>query len=104
MFLARQIRIGQSARNLILYTLLFDDTQGTFSESLWNIYHHRYFDDRSRRLLEEQTIKLLSLSRDFSTWNDSPYGSRKCHDAARKECEQDREAIQEAEMASSMSL
>ena len=64
------------ARNILLCTLLLDDKEAKESESIWNIYHHRYLDDCSLNLLEQQALKLLSLSRNFEDWIRSPYGPK----------------------------
>jgi MYND finger len=62
------------ARNIILFSLLIDDTDGTASKSIWNIYYHLYLDDSSLQLLDSQAQKLLSLSGTLQAWNDGRYG------------------------------
>ena len=73
------------ARNLLLYTLLLDDDDGTQNDIIWKIYYHFRLDDKSYRLLEDQADKLVTASVSADSWRDGPYGKtfRFCDDASR---------------------
>lgn len=62
------------ARNILLYTLLVDDTEGRRTELIWNIYYHLFLDDASLELLESQSKKLCALAASTTSWHDSEYG------------------------------
>lgn len=62
------------ARNILLYTLILDDTKEDNWKRIWNIYYHWKLDATSLKRLEDQTEKLLSISSHISQWCDSAYG------------------------------
>jgi MYND finger len=63
-----------TARNILLFTLLIDDTNTTASDMIWDIYYHLYLDNDSLRLLDSQAVKLLGLSDTLENWNAGRYG------------------------------
>lgn len=63
------------ARNVLLLTLLADDTAGNNDTKIWNIFYHFYLDQDSLTLLLTQSQKLFELSKSVGTWNKCPYGS-----------------------------
>lgn len=63
------------ARNIILYTLILDDTDGNNVDLIWNIYYHVLVDDDSLSLLREQASKLLKVATTADEWNNRKYGS-----------------------------
>ena len=63
-----------TARNVLLFTLLVDDTTTKAADKIWNIYYHLYLDDDSLRLLDSQAVKLASLSVTLERWNTGQYG------------------------------
>ena len=65
---------SNAARNILLFTLLIDDTATTASNKIWNIYYHLYLDDESLHLLDCQAVKLLGLSDSLPAWNAGRYG------------------------------
>jgi hypothetical protein len=65
---------GLTARNILLFTLLIDDSDNTASDRIWNIYYHLYLDDDSFHLLDSQAVKLLAQSDALENWNAGPYG------------------------------
>ncbi|KAF2445427.1 hypothetical protein P171DRAFT_512676 [Karstenula rhodostoma CBS 690.94] len=62
------------ARNIILYTLFLDDTDGASTVCIWNIYYHMKLDAKSLDLLREQADKLQNTSRSIEDWRKGPYG------------------------------
>lgn len=65
----------RSARNLLLLTLLVDDSEGLNDVAHWNIYYHLFLDERCLQRLQSQARKLLSLSTSIELWHASEYGS-----------------------------
>lgn len=63
------------ARNIILFTLILDDTGGKNVERIWDIYYHVLVDDASLNLLREQASKLLKVAATATEWNKARYGS-----------------------------
>jgi hypothetical protein len=62
------------ARNILLFTLLIDDSLNAASAKVWNIYYHLYLDDDSLELLHSQTLKLLALADTLENWKAGQYG------------------------------
>ncbi|KAG1851296.1 hypothetical protein DFJ58DRAFT_704196 [Suillus subalutaceus] len=62
------------ARNVILFTLLADEGAVQKVPQIWNIFFHFYLDKASHDLLISQCRKLVELSSDLDSWNNSPYG------------------------------
>ncbi|KAF8595632.1 hypothetical protein BDV93DRAFT_97478 [Ceratobasidium sp. AG-I] len=60
------------ARNLLLYTLIEDDTP---SNHLWDIFYHPKLSDHTFGLIASQSRKLLELSQSPETWRQSKYDS-----------------------------
>lgn len=63
------------ARNVILYTLLYDHDIEIIHTQLWNIFYHFMVDDASLSLLTSHCSKLIELSKDIETWNASSYAT-----------------------------
>lgn len=63
-----------TARNILLFTLLIDDSLNAASGKIWNIYYHLYLDDESLELLDSQALKLLALADTLENWNAGQYG------------------------------
>ncbi|KAF8535830.1 hypothetical protein BDD12DRAFT_796758 [Trichophaea hybrida] len=61
------------SRNVLLFTLLADDTFEKNKERVWNIFYHFYLDQLSLQLLQSQCKRLLEFSKDIGVWNKSPY-------------------------------
>lgn len=62
-----------SARDVLLLSFILDNDIP--AAQLWNIYYHFYLNDGDIRLIEEQTVKLLSLSLSLQDWLAGPYGA-----------------------------
>lgn len=62
------------ARNILLFTLLVDDIEGSNDTSIWNIYYQLFLDDRSLNLLQTQSKKLYDLAGSIDGWHRSKYG------------------------------
>ncbi|KAI1807545.1 hypothetical protein F4811DRAFT_477464 [Daldinia bambusicola] len=60
------------ARNVLLFTLLID---GIGADSAWEIYFHLRIDESSKKVIKDQTQKLLSLSDNIDQWSKGCYGS-----------------------------
>jgi len=63
-----------AARNIILFTLIVDNVDGSKDTAIWNIYYHVLLDDESLELLHVQVKKLHSLSASIQSWHGSQYG------------------------------
>ncbi|KAM6496295.1 hypothetical protein JOM56_009001 [Amanita muscaria] len=65
------------ARNVMLYTLIADipvkDTSDYISK-LWNLYFHFFIDGRTLSMILSQCQRLVEVSVDIQSWNDSDYG------------------------------
>ncbi|PFH50430.1 hypothetical protein AMATHDRAFT_47924 [Amanita thiersii Skay4041] len=65
------------ARNVLLFThiadLQKDDAQKSI-QKIWNFYYHFFIDQETFDLVIDQSQKLVDLSEDITTWNDSHYG------------------------------
>jgi len=59
------------ARNILLFTLLFDGT--TSDVILRSIMYQFYVDDETLAIIRAQSTKLASLSENLSTWSKGPY-------------------------------
>lgn len=62
------------ARNILLFSLALDDSDGANQQMIWNIYYHFYLDEESLRVLSEQARKLVSLSTSMRAWYSTTYG------------------------------
>ena len=60
------------ARDVLLLTLVAD--KKPYATTIWNIFFHIYIDDEAHTTLIEHCKKLVALSDDLRTWNESPYG------------------------------
>lgn len=79
---------ARAARNILLFSLILDDTNshdhdgddiGTHhhngtDDATWNIYYELYLDNASLGLLEAQAGKLFDLSSSMEAWHAGPYG------------------------------
>jgi len=65
--------ISSTARNILLYTLLFDDEKCVNDIFIWNIYYHLRIDVKSLKLLQDQSRKLLQLAASSSDWHRFKY-------------------------------
>ncbi|ODM18169.1 hypothetical protein SI65_06040 [Aspergillus cristatus] len=63
------------ARNIILFTLILDDTGGDNVERIWSIYYHFIVDDASLNTLRKQASKLLKEAATATEWNKTRYGA-----------------------------
>lgn len=62
------------ARNIILFTLILDDTGDENVERIWDIYYHVLVDDASLKILREQASK-LKVAATATEWNKTRYGA-----------------------------
>lgn len=67
---------GSLARNVLLLSLIIDESGAPDRSSLWNIYYHLYLDEDDVRLISDQSSKLLKVSTTLKEWNASSYGVR----------------------------
>jgi len=67
--------ILQTARNVLLFTLLIDDEDGSKNGAIWNIYYHLHLDRESYHVLQDQSEKLYALSSSIESWHQSKYGA-----------------------------
>ncbi|KAJ7493407.1 hypothetical protein B0H11DRAFT_2277455 [Mycena galericulata] len=67
---ACDIEPAVTARNLLLFTLIYDGHQ---NHRIWNIFYHIKIDQTSFALLISQSKKLLDITRDLETWQTSAY-------------------------------
>jgi hypothetical protein len=65
-----------SARNILLFSLVIADTDGTHQQMIWNIYYHFYLDQVSPELLNKQARELISLSESMEAWHETSYGRK----------------------------
>lgn len=61
-------------RNIILYTLILDDTNASNHMAIWDIYYHFLIDDKSIELVRLQAKKLHDLATSMEAWHSSKYG------------------------------
>ncbi|OLN81247.1 hypothetical protein CCHL11_07336 [Colletotrichum chlorophyti] len=64
---------GPKARNILLLTLIIDDTEGQNSVSYWNIFYHLYLNGGQIQIVHDQAKKLRDLAISLQTWNESEY-------------------------------
>lgn len=62
------------ARNVLLYTLLLDDADGSNHPRIWNAYYHIFLDLKSLELVHLQAKKLHEIAMSMENWHDSEYG------------------------------
>lgn len=62
------------ARNILLFSMALEDTDGTNQQMIWNIYYHFYLDKKSLQLLNNHARKLVSMSNSLSEWHGTTYG------------------------------
>jgi hypothetical protein len=60
------------ARNILIFSLIVDDENGSNSGSIWDIYYHFFLGDSA--LLIAQSKKLCSLAVSMKSWQDGKYG------------------------------
>lgn len=72
------------ARNIILFSLIVDNAASYGSQSphdrtkigaIWNLFYHFQIPEENKKLLQDQSEKLLSLSKSPESWGASPYSS-----------------------------
>jgi len=62
------------ARNILLFTLLLDNGGKSVNPKIWNIFHDFYIPSDAFSLVRNQSAKLVLLSSNLESWNNSPYG------------------------------
>ncbi|KAI9052180.1 hypothetical protein LZ554_003540 [Drepanopeziza brunnea f. sp. 'monogermtubi'] len=62
------------ARNVLLFTLLIDDSGQERDSIIWQIYYHLFIDTQAIKTLQIQCAKLLALSESLDTWHAGKYG------------------------------
>ncbi|KAJ5046777.1 uncharacterized protein L3040_004004 [Drepanopeziza brunnea f. sp. 'multigermtubi'] len=62
------------ARNILLFTLLIDDSGQERDSIIWQIYYHLFIDAQAIKTLQSQCAKLLALSENLDTWHAGKYG------------------------------
>lgn len=62
------------ARNILIFSLIVDDENGSNSGSIWDIYYHFFLGDSALSLLIAQSKKLCSLAVSMKSWQDGKYG------------------------------
>ncbi|KAG9086359.1 hypothetical protein FRC06_003136, partial [Ceratobasidium sp. 370] len=65
-------RLAISARNIILFTLLEENTP---SNTVWDIFYHFKLSEHVSGVLTNHARKLVQLSETLDTWRTSKYGS-----------------------------
>ncbi|RXW25415.1 hypothetical protein EST38_g392 [Candolleomyces aberdarensis] len=63
------------ARNIFIYTLLFDQCDDETIQCLWKIYLDIFVDKPSYDLIVSHCRRLLKLSNSLEEWESSPYGA-----------------------------
>lgn len=66
------------AWNIILFTLILDDTGDENVEWIWDIYYHVLVDDASLNILWAQVLKLLKVATTTTEWNKTRYNAILC--------------------------
>lgn len=61
------------ARNVLLFTLLLDDSNSITPRDLWDMYHSFYLDAATFELICQQSKKLINVSKSLPSWNKA-YG------------------------------
>ncbi|KAG9098370.1 hypothetical protein FS749_003953 [Ceratobasidium sp. UAMH 11750] len=72
MITSLRFRRSVSARNIILFTLLEENTP---SSTVWDIFYHFKLSEHASGVLVNQARKLVQLSETLDTWRTSKYGS-----------------------------
>src|SRR5436190_3799739 len=62
------------ARNILLLSLIVNDSNGRRYDDNWKIYYHLYLDQDHLDSLRAQAKKLHGLSFSLETWHKSKYG------------------------------
>ncbi|PFH50429.1 hypothetical protein AMATHDRAFT_3994 [Amanita thiersii Skay4041] len=64
------------ARNIILYSLIFDRhmTDTEVVSKLWSIYYHFFIDRGTLEMVKDQSRVLVRVSENLNTWKQSRYG------------------------------
>lgn len=62
------------ARNILLFTLIIDDSRDVTAACLWNIYYEFFLNDTCFGMLCEQARKLVFLSISIECWHEGEYG------------------------------
>ncbi|KAJ2917519.1 hypothetical protein MD484_g2895, partial [Candolleomyces efflorescens] len=62
------------ARNIFIYTLLFDQCDDETLQCLWKIYFDIFVDKASFNLIVSHCKRLLQLSNSLEEWKSGPYG------------------------------
>ena len=78
-----EVADDRTARNVLVLSLLMDNSATTSDEQIWNIYHHVYLDKSSLHILCIQARKLVEIAASFQDWHSSIYGKslRFCDEA-----------------------
>lgn len=63
------------ARNILILSLILDNSNGDNDRLIWNIYYHVFVDKESLELLRKQSGKLLGHAASVDEWQNGPYGS-----------------------------
>ena len=66
------------ARNVLLFSLLFDDDPESASSQhdlLWDVFHAFFIDASTVDLIRQQAEKLIHISQSIETWTCSKYGN-----------------------------
>jgi hypothetical protein len=63
-----------AARNILLFSLLADDTEGENIDLIWNFYYDMYLTIEAHKLLTTQARKLADLSTSMDVWENGDYG------------------------------
>ncbi|CAJ2499924.1 Uu.00g027770.m01.CDS01, partial [Anthostomella pinea] len=67
------MEVAVIARNILLLTLILDDSNGESNRDNWNIYYHLYLDQACHTRLRSQAKKLHGLSSSMKAWRASEY-------------------------------
>ncbi|KAF2816886.1 uncharacterized protein BDZ99DRAFT_513155 [Mytilinidion resinicola] len=62
------------ARNILLFSMISEDSALIQNEILWNIYYHFYLDGKSLASLASHSEKLLAAAKTFNDWHNSEHG------------------------------
>ncbi|KAK0617770.1 hypothetical protein B0T17DRAFT_495888 [Bombardia bombarda] len=74
LFTAHSDSSSSIARNILLLSLIIDDTDGERNQENWDIYYSLYLTKASRDRLQAQAKKLHTLTASLDSWRESKYG------------------------------
>ncbi|AEO58629.1 hypothetical protein MYCTH_95272 [Thermothelomyces thermophilus ATCC 42464] len=64
-----------ATRNVLLVTLILDDSNGQWNNDNWDLYHHVFINKACHDRLQKQAKKLHTLATSFEAWREGDYGN-----------------------------